>query len=171
MHDLIPHTPPAARSLKDFALPFVLSPRHWSAYDGPRGLEWRGVKFSSANASHVPDDAGGIYTFVAKSEVAQHPHCAHLLYVGKTASTDTRDFRVRFREYLQRQASGDYSRRPWLTWMLDGWRDHLWFYFAPVADAREVERVEDSLLAAWLPPFNKDFPGHVSLELRQHGLL
>jgi hypothetical protein len=45
--------------------------------------------------------------------------------------------------------------------MLNKWPDHLWFYYAEVANTALIDDLEDALLAAYLPPFNQSFPAEV----------
>ncbi len=76
---------------------FILYPKHWDDYSEPNALHWNRVKFDAAFASQVPNDQRGVYTFVAEPEIASHPCCSYLLYVGMV---DTSNFRKRFLSYL-----------------------------------------------------------------------
>lgn len=71
----------------------------------------------------------------------------------------TRDFRVRYREYLKDLREGIKSRRPHVAGMLTKWNGFLWFYFAEINDDSAIEPTEDALLEAYLPPTNVEMPG------------
>jgi excinuclease UvrABC nuclease subunit len=145
--------------LSDFKLSrMVLSPAHWRSCKLPVKLAWRGVKFHSANTTRIPEKAKGVYTFVVKPGIADHPSCSYLMYVGKAEDQVLRD---RFRQYFAERAEGEKSRRPHVTEMLLKWEGFLWFYYAAVANKSKIKRLEDQLLAAYLPPTNRAFPSKV----------
>lgn len=136
----------------------VLSPPQWQLCRLPVRLAWRTVKFQRANVRRVPNNAKGIYTFVVKPGIANHPSCAYLMYVGKAEKQVLRD---RFSQYFVEKDKGETSRRPHVTEMLLKWDDFLWFYYAEISDASKIKQVEDELLAAYLPPSNRTFPSKV----------
>jgi hypothetical protein len=118
--------PASTYVLSDFrVLRMVLAPKHWQACKLPVKLSWRGVKFDKSNLNNVPKNAKGVYSFVVKPEIANHPNCAYLLYVGKAQEQALRD---RFAQYFDEKAKGDDSRRPHITEMLLKWDGFLWLY-------------------------------------------
>lgn len=166
MHDIFA-TPLAAHQfrLSDFRLTrFILSPDQWRGCALPVALTWHTVQFSQTNVSAIPDDRVGVYSFVVKPGIANHPECAYLLYVGMVES---QDFRERYKQYLHEKAQGAKSRRPHVTDMLLKWEGFLSFCYAPIASTTAIKGVEDALLAAYLPPSNKDFPASISRAHRQ----
>jgi hypothetical protein len=136
----------------------VLAPTQWQSYSSTVNLSWQGVKFEPRNASKVPNNANGVYSFVVKPEIADHPSCAYLLYVGKAQRQALRD---RFTQYFDEKAKGEKSRRPHVTEMLLKWEGFLWFYYAEISSTVKINEIEDSLLAAYLPPSNRQFPSSV----------
>lgn len=151
--------PPSTYVLADYrVLRMVLAPKQWQSCSLPITLSWRGVKFEKGNASNVPKHAKGVYSFVVKPEIANHPSCAYLLYVGKAQDQALRD---RFTQYFDEKAKGDKSRRPHVTEMLLKWDGFLWFYYTEISSAAKIMEVEDCLLAAYLPPSNRHFPSSV----------
>jgi hypothetical protein len=145
--------------LKDYRLTrMVLSPDQWRSCKLPLELSWRRIKFSRANAHRIPKNARGVYTFVVRPEVANHPSCSYLLYVGKA---DEQGLRSRFRQYVTERNQGEESRRPHITEMLLKWDGFLWFYYASITKRTKIKAVEDELLAAYLPPANKAFPSKI----------
>jgi hypothetical protein len=151
--------PPSTYELKDFRLwRMVLSPFQWQSCNLPVSLVWHAVRFDRANLNRVPDNAKGVYTFIVKPGIANHPSCAYLMYVGKAEKQALRD---RFSQYLAEKDKGENSRRPHVTEMLLKWEGFLWFYYAEISDTTRIRRVEDDLLTAYLPPSNRTFPSKV----------
>jgi hypothetical protein len=133
-----------------------LSPSQWTKRNLPVELTWTSIKFTEKNKERIPKGSHGVYTFVAIPEIANHDACAYLLYVGKA---DKRTFRDRYGDYLYEKRLGDKTRRVNLEplWQLGNF---LWFYYAPVAK-EHIEKVEDELLMAYIPPTNDKFPAKI----------
>lgn len=166
MHDIFTTARPlTGYVLSDYRISrMVLSPPHWARFRWPHNVAWKAVQFTPANAGQVPDDQRGVYTFLVKPGIADHPECAYLLYVGMVKD---QFFRDRFRQYLQERAVGDASRRVHVTQMLMKWEGFLWFCYAAIGDQEAIEPAEDALLAAYLPPCNRRFPATVDLEIKK----
>ena len=164
MYDIVPYVHGRRRrALGDFHVKrMVLSPFHWAACKLPVDLTWKAVRFTRANTKNIPQ-AQGVYTFLVQPGIANHPCCSYLLYVGKT---EEQSFKQRYQQYLREQRAGDESKRPHVTDMLDKWNGFLWFYFARIEQADQIGNVENTLLAAYLPPSNKTFPGKVGRALK-----
>jgi hypothetical protein len=150
------------KSLADFKIQnMILFPRAWEECALSVNLTWNLVQFDAVRIQEVPNDQRGIYSFVVQPGIANHPACSYLLYVGQTA----RNFRVRYREYLQDEAAGIDGRRPHISGMLNKWKGHLWFCFAHIDDESMIEPTEDALLAAYLPPANIEMPGKLNQKI------
>lgn len=136
----------------------ILNPNLWARYPDRLPLNWNSVKFHSSQLENVPNDEHGVYSFVVIPEIANHIACAYLLYVGKT----DRSFHERYWEYLYGQRTGK-NIGPHKYEMLIKWRDHLWFCYAPILTTAvtQIKQIEDDLLVAYLPPYNKQFPASV----------
>ena len=164
MHDIV--TRGGTREswkLSDFHVKsMVLSPSNWATCQLPVNLTWKAVKFTDSNARQIPETCG-VYTFLVQPSIANHPYCSYLLYVGKAQ----KNFRRRYRQYLQERRSGDEATRPHVTDMLQKWDGFLWFCYAGISQTDLIETVENALLVAYLPPTNKDFPAKVSAKLRR----
>lgn len=151
--------PLSAYVLADYRMwRMVLAPKQWQSYNPTVNLSWQGVRFERGNASKIPGNAKGVYSFVVKPAIANHPSCAYLLYVGKAQEQVLRD---RFMQYFDERAKGEKSRRPHVTEMLLKWDGFLWFYYAEISSIAKIREAEDSLLAAYLPPSNRQFPSSV----------
>lgn len=166
MNDIFtPSTPATGYGLSDYRLShLVLSPPHWRSFAWPHAVNWQAVPFGPTNLTQVPADQKGVYSFVVKPGIAAHPQCAYLLYVGMVKN---QFFRDRFRQYLREREAGELARRIHVTQMLLKWDGFLWFCYAPIDDESAIVPAEDALLAAYLPPCNKDFPASVRGELKK----
>ena len=147
----------ASLKLQDYRVGrFILSSDHWAAYSPISPLSWTRVKFDAASVGSVPNDQRGVYTFVAEPGIAEHPACTYLLYVGKVEDSD---FRTRFKSYLSEPTKR--KPREHVLYMIDRWKAHLWFYYAILPSTVRAEPIEDSLLMAYLPPVNRDWPAPI----------
>ncbi|GAB4407829.1 MAG: hypothetical protein Fur0044_00910 [Anaerolineae bacterium] len=146
----------AGDEFKSFKVePMVLHPRMWAEYPNRLSLTWNMVKFDVSQLENVPDDVGGVYSFVAIPEIANHISCSYMFYVGKTDRT----FRERYKEYLRGQRTGKIEFHKYE--MLVKWRDYLWFCYAPINDTNMIKQLEDDLIGAYIPPFNKEYPAKI----------
>jgi hypothetical protein len=156
MYDILANTFYEPKSYADFKIQcMILFPPAWKACNLSVDLSWQMVPFDARCVKDIPNNQKGIYSFVVKPGIANHPACAYLLYVGKT----DRNFRVRFSEYLHDEKMGVESRRPHISGMLYKWKGYLWFCYANVEDITLIEPTEDALLEAYLPPTNVEMPG------------
>ncbi len=96
-------------------------PKQWSSCT--HVLEWRTVALNQGCRSKVPTSAG-IYSLVVNPEIAGHPGCSYLMYVGKAT-----DLRRRFGEYLTTER----TRRPKIVRLLEMYTGHIAFYYSRVA--------------------------------------
>ena len=106
--------------------------------------------------------AKGVYTFVVEPGIADHPAVHYLMYVGMT---DKQDFRRRYAQYL-REPSCE-KRREHIAQLIEKWPNHLWFYYAELPQGPRIGRLESSLLAAYLPPLNDEFPAEVRRTIKR----
>lgn len=160
MNDILPQ-PDYIRQSAEIGLfhvnRMILSPRQWEGCRLPVVLKWNALKFRPENKPRVPDDFGGVYSFVVQPRIANHPKCSYLLYVGQT---EKRNFRRRYEEYL-RDRNPERSRRPHVTDMLLKWDGYLWFCYARIDQRELITQIEDALIEAYLPPTNKSFPARI----------
>lgn len=139
----------------------VLSPKQWVSYKSTIPLSWSVVKFDESEKEQVPDDRQGVYTFVVKPGIANHPECAYLLYVGKT---EKQGFRKRFTQYFSEK--NDPKGREPVKMMLGLWKEHLWFCYAPIDDIQQIDSIEKSLIDAFVPPINQEYRGTLGKAMR-----
>jgi len=139
----------------------ILRPDSWKTFPLSSQLSWTAVPVRTTPAAGIPTTKG-VYTFVVRPEIANHPHCAYLMYVGKAEGAD--GFRGRYGSYLRVRSEGELSNRPLVMKMMVNWFDHLWFCYAALTT--DVVATEDALLRAYLPPINTDFPADISKAVR-----
>jgi hypothetical protein len=147
----------AKASLGKYAVErFILSPERWNTGANLKGLAWKVVKFDIKNAQSIPDDSSGVYSFVVKPGIAEHPECSVLLYVGKA---DVQSLQKRFKQYFREKCNK--KGRPKIRYMLSAWEDYLWFCYAPIADKGKVHGIEQTLIGAYIPPMNEQYPAEI----------
>ena len=146
-------------TLKDYKMErMILSPNHWASFTCPVTLRWEPIKFGAEHTDDVPNNLKGVYSFVVRPGIADHPQCSYLLYIGKV---EDQAFRTRYKQYLKEKQMGNNARRVHVSRMLQKWEGYLWFYYASIDDDAIIGAVEDALLAAYLPSHNRTFPSHV----------
>lgn len=145
------------RELKEYNVGrVILSPNQWKQYKQIVDLSWKCVRFDKKNSKCVPNKQSGVYTFVIKPDIANHPACSYLMYVGKT---EKQSLRKRFLQYFREKTSK--KGRPKIKAMLTLWSDYIWFCYAPINDKNEISSVEKELINAYLPPMNEEFSGEI----------
>ncbi len=142
----------------------ILYPSQWNKFKSPlsKKLTWTYVPFGKESYQDVPADYGGVYSFVVRPNIAEHPLCSYLLYVGKANS-----FRKRYYRYLNNfSKEAIETDHPHVTVMLQKWSSHLWFCYARIDETSLIDKTESSLIQAYLPPTNKDIPGKIGKAVR-----
>ena len=134
----------------------ILSPERWNTYVSYTSLVWSTVKFDKDQKHMIPNDKGGIYTFVVRPDIADHPCCSYLLYVGKT---EKQNLRTRFMQYFYEE--NKIKGRPLVKKMISLWNNNLYFCYTPIDDRSLIHNVENSLIGAYMPPINNEFPSDI----------
>lgn len=132
----------------------LLWPAAWKKFAAPHKLKWHECNFSFSAKSSIPNQPG-VYAFFIEPRFYRALPVAVLMYVGKT----DRSLRMRFGEYLKEAA--DPTGRPAVSFILTAYSGHLTFYCAPVTPPRIPAKIEDELLASFMPPLNKTYPASV----------
>lgn len=110
----------------------------------------------------VPNDKGGIYFFVFKSDVLPDLS-SHIMYIGRAYYTESQNLRKRCKEYFIRYFK-NYEERPQIYIMLNKWSKNLYLYFVELTNNEDIEDIEKKLINNILPPFNHNIP---SAEIRR----
>ena len=148
---------------------FVLSTILWDSFDDAirtvlhSNENWQEVKFLDENGAAsksfnlVPNDAGGIYVFMAKPGILPDFH-NYLMYIGMSSKTSSRNLRKRLCEYFTELK--DINKRPKVFRMLNWWSKYLYIRYLPLYgfNNSEIEKIEAELINKILPPFNDKIP-------------
>ena len=129
---------------------FYLLPKQWKKFKLDLSkYQWHEFRFDRKTKNNIPDSKG-VYTFIVKPNVANHPSCSYLMYVGRT--TD-QNLKIRFGQYLEEQ-EGKRKSRPKIEYMLKKYKEYLFFACMPLDKKLSPESLEEKLLIALIPPVN-----------------
>lgn len=141
---------------------FILYPPFWAQLKLGK-LSWTKVPFGRSKITQVPGNQRGIYIFTTLPPKRGQVLCPYLLYVGSVPDSD---FRTRFASYVNERSKS--KPRPHISKMIECWGEHLWFCYAPLkGKPRFIKKVEDALIQAFLPPFNRIWPASISSTMRR----
>lgn len=143
----------------------ILSPKRWTSYKNTVPLSWNTVVFEKTSKEFIPKDKGGVYTFIIRPGVANHPDSSFLLYVGKAKSLQER-FLSYFAEKKRVKGGRNHIKH-----MLRRWEGYIWFCYAPIDDSERIEEVEDDLISALVPAENKTFKGMLKEAMEAWGVI
>ena len=144
-------------------LRFVLNTTLWESFDTSilstisSPLLWNEVKLLDSNGrrnpqlSTIPNDTGGIYLFLAKSNILPESHL-YLMYVGRAHISATQNLRKRCSQYPVEK------KRPKIKRMIEQWGQYLYIRYLPLDNNATIDIVEDELINKILPPFNDEIP-------------
>lgn len=135
---------------KTFVYRFILWPKHWRGYIDNFGQNfvWRERKFLASETINIPNKPG-LYTFIVKPTIANHPSSSYVMYIGKTSRT----LRKRFGEYLHEMKRE--TGRPKIVNILNKYPQNIFFCYAVVEENDdEITKKEEALMVGWLPPGN-----------------
>ena len=135
---------------KSFEYRFILWPKSWKEYINNFGhhFVWRERKFLASEVTNIPRKPG-LYTFVVKPAIANHPSSSYVMYIGKTSRT----LRKRFSEYLHEMNRE--TGRPKIVRVLNKYPDNVYFCYTVLEkNDNEIRNKEEALIVGWLPPGN-----------------
>jgi hypothetical protein len=128
-----------------------------------RALTWHSVTFPPDPSTRrtLPADSG-VYVFVAEPGLFSLPQTSTLLYVGKA-----KHIKSRIRAYISElKLRFGKTGRPHIWRMINAWNGHLKYYYTTTIDVDAAEALEDEMLAALNPYFNKELPAELSHRVR-----
>lgn len=138
-------------SAQNFCRKVMLWPKQWKSFAWPATLTWHSIEANSAAAKSLPESPG-VYVFVITPGIADMGIIGIVGYVGET---EGQSLRKRCSKYFH---SSEYEVRPHIGEMMYLWKNNLRLWYVETS-AVEATKLEDKLLAAFLPPFNRKFPG------------
>jgi len=133
---------------------FLLWKRRWDAFTPIVDLHWTEYAFNEEIADNIPEEPG-VYAFCIRPNIGTNLNTSYLLYIGET----TRTLRARYREYLRE--AYDPLGRALVYDFINMYRPYLTFCCAPLAEEISPKKIEDELLAAYIPPCNLKLPAEV----------
>jgi hypothetical protein len=147
---------------KIFEVISSLDRRQWAKAPA-RTLTWHSVSFPpDLSTRRALSTACGVYVFVAEPSLFSLPQTSTLLYVGMT-----KQIKSRIRAYIaELKIRFVRTRRPHIWRMTNAWNGHLKYYYTTTADVAAAEALEEEMLAALNPYFNKELPAELSHRVR-----
>ena len=167
-----PGSPPSAISagviqdIQDLALvdfhkvEMLFLPQAW-ADAPPISCTWLRNDFPPIPRNSIPK-MPGVYVFVVVTNLFDFPFANGLFYVGKA-----KNLYERVGAYL-----GDEnkrllnSKRPLVWRMLNLWSGHLNYFYTTTADVGAAEYLENQMINAFRPPFNRQYDATTSQTMR-----
>lgn len=140
---------------------FYLDLKAWRQFQSAFPLSWTRLRFDAVNRRQIPKERG-IYAFTVALEPSSLPDHGYILYMGITGDDSGGTLNSRYSQYL-----GDLRRldgRPKVYYMLERWKDDLFFSFVPIPDRRmSLKKLETAFLTAIKPPVNeRDLEARIS---------
>lgn len=158
------------KKIRNTTLAFVLNPDSmWDSFDkkfeSVVNCPWKEVKFldDACKELHstmdlLPDDSGGIYVFVLKTNIIPNTHL-YILYIGRAKITTHQNLKKRCKEYFN-------DTRPNILYMRETWGKHLYIRYLPLSDNNIIDKLEEELIRAVIPPCNEKYPDVINLAMK-----
>lgn len=122
---------------------------------------WVSVDFPPSRRSLIPTQPG-VYAFVVTPNVFDLEPARALFYVGKATNLYSR-----IGAYTgEINKSFNLTLRPHIWRMVNQWNGHLKYYYTLTATVADAENLENEMLKALRPPFNKEYEAEVSQVMR-----
>jgi hypothetical protein len=122
---------------------------------------WVSTDFPPDPRTIIPKQPG-VYVFVVKTNLFDFPHASGLFYVGKA-----KNLYERVGAYMSDTGTRILRTKRPLVWrMLNAWRGHLKYFYTTTTDVASAEALENQMLNAFIPPFNRQFEGETSQTVR-----
>ena len=157
------------KSLSETKVHFTISPLLWDRFSKEISIftqrQWSEVKFLDndlrihPNMRTIPNNCGGIYSFVVKPDLVPNSHL-YLLYIGRAQYTDNQSLRKRCSEYPKED-------RPKIQTMINNWGKYLYIRYLPLTESNDIiNKTEAELINAILPPCNDKIPNKTIRQAR-----
>ena len=130
---------------------FTMWPELWKTYT--HNHNWHLLRLRDSDKESVPNQPG-VYTLLTVPDVAAHPACSYVMYVGQAVS-----LRRRFSEYLSKEA--DPLGRPKISDFLHMYSGYIWFSYTLI-QKDSLDSVEAGIRDALVPPLNTQLGAHIS---------
>jgi hypothetical protein len=133
---------------------FFLDLKRWKRFKSRYKLSWQKTRFNAVSRASVARERG-IYVFTIELSPSKLPAHGYIMYVGITgAGPSAETLYSRYGRYLADLRTGE--GRPAILFMLNNWRDDLFFNFVPLPNrAVDLRKLEKAFIGAIVPPMNK----------------
>lgn len=123
--------------------------------------KWEVKKFPPNHRRSIPNKSG-VYVFVVEPNIFGCKFGSGLLYIGKATSLYNR-----ISAYVSEiKKSIAVSKRPHIWRMINQWDGHLKYYFTVTDNVEEAEELEEEMIRAYIPYFNREFDAETSQKVR-----
>lgn len=123
--------------------------------------QWVSTDFPPIPRNIIPSSPG-VYAFVVRSNLFDFPFAAGLFYIGKATCLYDR-----IGAYIGEQNKRFVdSTRPHVWRMVNQWNGHLLYFYTTTADVASAEALEEKMISAFRPHFNRQFEATVSQTVR-----
>ena len=143
----------------------TFDPLRWESFNNFLNIDlnnWESVKYfdetgkKNAELTRIPNDKGGIYIYYIKpAGVPVNNYCC-IMYVGRAHyGENTQNLRKRVYSY-ETESHNKYTGRVTIRQLFNRYRKYLYVMYCPVDGNDNIDKLEQELTAAIVPPVNGD---------------
>ncbi|MEY8214916.1 MAG: GIY-YIG nuclease family protein [Colwellia sp.] len=122
---------------------------------------WINVDFPPNPRSGIPAESG-VYAFVVEPNLFSLAPASGLFYIGKATN-----LYQRIGAYIgELNKAFSSSKRPHIWKMLNQWNGHFKYYYTTTSNVSMAEDLEEEMLKAFRPPYNKQYDAETSQTMR-----
>lgn len=140
-------------------------PDSWTRAVNDTSLKWDNVDFPPSPKRIIPKSPG-VYAFVVEPKMFNFSPANGLFYVGKATNLYER-IGAYITDLNANYDSADTRAHIWM--MLKLWNGNLKYYFVTTSSVDEAEKLEDQMIIAFRPHYNKRLDSVASREERAFG--
>ncbi|MDN5111033.1 GIY-YIG nuclease family protein [Aliarcobacter butzleri] len=142
--------------VKDHSVEMFFAPSKW-IHNDYSVRQWVIENFPPEPRSVIPRKSG-VYAFVITPNIFDFNGANGLFYVGKATI-----LYERISSYIS-EIGKDFMRtnRPHIWKMINRWNGHLKYYYTITANEEEAKELEDKMIEAFVPYFNREYDAETS---------
>lgn len=142
--------------MKDHSVEMYFNPQSW-IHNDYSVRQWTIENFPPEPRTIIPRESG-VYAFVVTPDIFHFNAASGLFYVGKATI-----LYERIAAYIS-EIGKDYIRtnRPHIWKMINRWNGHLKYYYTITENVEEAEELEDKMIKAFVPYFNREYDAETS---------
>lgn len=150
---------------KNLTFEVTYDPNRWKYFDNFLDISldsWKKIKYfdeageKNAKLAEIPNDKGGIYIYYIQPAGVpiDNYHC--IMYVGR-AHFEEKSQNLRKRVYsYETESHNKYTGRVTIRQLFNRYKDYLYVMYCPVDGNANIDKLEQELTAAIVPPVNGD---------------